>query len=112
MGYIGKGADPDELLAAIHSVANGGRYLEREIVLDRRFDSPLEQLTARELDIVRLLGAGKTLSVIADALGVAYSTVASTCGVIKGKLGVPKTADLIRLTFEMRQRWREHSRDR
>lgn len=73
-------------------------------MLNRRFDSPLEQLTTRELDIVRLLGAGKSLFVITDALRVAYSTVAGACGVIKGKLGVPKTADLIRLTFEMRQR--------
>ena len=103
-GYIGKGADPAELLAAIRCVADGGRYVEQEIALDRYFDNPLERLTTRELDIVRLLGEGQSLSVIADALGVAYRTVANACSVIKAKLGLQRTADLIRLAFEMRQR--------
>jgi len=103
-GYVSKGADPDELLAAIHCVADGGRYVEQEIALGRDFVNPLERLTTRELDIVRLLGEGKSLSVIADALGVAHRTVASACSLIKGKLRLQKTADLIRLTSEMRQR--------
>jgi len=103
-GYISKGADPGELLAAIRCVADGGRYVEQEIALDRHFDNPLERLTTRELDIVRLLGEGQSLSVIADALGVAYRTVSSACNVIKAKLGLQRTADLIRLAFEMRQR--------
>jgi two-component system, NarL family, invasion response regulator UvrY len=103
-GYISKGADPGELLAAIRCVADGGRYVEQEIALDGYFDNPLERLTMRELDIVRLLGEGQSLSVIADALGVAYRTVASACSVIKAKLGLQRTVDLIRLAFEMRQR--------
>jgi len=102
-GYVSKGADPDELLAAIHCVADGGRYVEQEIALDRAFVNPLERLTARELDIVRLLGEGKSLSVVANTLGVAYRTVASASSLIKSKLGLQRTVDLIRFTSEMRQ---------
>jgi two-component system, NarL family, invasion response regulator UvrY len=103
-GYVSKSADLDELLAAIRCVADGGQYVEQEIALHQRLANPLERLTVRELDIIRLLEEGKSLSMIADAMGVAYRAVASACDLIKGKLGLQRTADLIRLTFEMRQR--------
>ena len=38
---------------------------------------------------------------IAEALGVSYKTVANTCSQIKAKLGVVRTADLVRLSIEM-----------
>jgi two-component system, NarL family, invasion response regulator UvrY len=90
-------------------VANGDRYIEREIasdvVLTRYFgNDPLEQLTTREIDIMRLLGEGRDLKAISEQLGVTYKTIANSCTVIKGKLGVQRTADLIRLTFEMRDK--------
>jgi two-component system, NarL family, invasion response regulator UvrY len=103
-GYISKSADPDELLAAICCVADGGQYVEQEIASHQRLVNPLEHLTSRELDIIRLLEEGKSLSMIADAMGVAYKAVASACDVIKSKLGLQRTADLIRLAFEMRRR--------
>ena len=48
----------------------------------------------------RLLGDGQSLSNIAEALGVSYKTVANTCSQIKAKLGVARTADLVRLSIE------------
>jgi two-component system, NarL family, invasion response regulator UvrY len=49
-----------------------------------------------------LLGDGKDLRAIAELLGVSYKTMANSCTVIKGKLGIPRTADLIRLAFDVR----------
>ena len=49
---------------------------------------------------MRLLAAGRGLSEIAEALGVAYKTVANTCSQMKSKLGVSRTADLVRLAIE------------
>jgi two-component system, NarL family, invasion response regulator UvrY len=49
---------------------------------------------------MRLLGDGQGLSNIADALGVSYKTVANTCSQIKAKLGVARTADLVRLSID------------
>jgi two-component system, NarL family, invasion response regulator UvrY len=108
-GYVSKSAPVDELVTAVKLVANGDPYIEREIasdiVLTRYFgNDPLQQLTTREIDIMRLLGEGKDLKAISELLGVTYKTIANACTVIKGKLGVQRTADLIRLTFEMRNK--------
>jgi len=107
-GYVTKSAAAAELITAIQRVAAGGRYVEHEIasqvVLSRRpGGDPFDQLTTREVDIMRLLGEGKSLVSIADALGVTYKTVANSCSVIKAKLGVERAADLIRLAMEMRE---------
>jgi two-component system, NarL family, invasion response regulator UvrY len=106
-GYVSKSAPVDELVTAVKLVANGDRYIEREIasdiVLTQYFSNdPFQRLTTREIDIMRLLGEGKDLKAISELLGVTYKTIANSCTVIKGKLGVQRTADLIRLTFEMR----------
>jgi two-component system, NarL family, invasion response regulator UvrY len=108
-GYVSKSAAVDELVTAVKLVANGDRYIEREIasdiVLTRYFGTdPFQQLTTREIDIMRLLGEGKDLKVISELLGVTYKTIANACTAIKGKLGVQRTVDLIRLTFEMRDK--------
>ena len=65
----------------------------------------MESLTNREVEILRLLGDGKSLSGIAETLGIAYKTVANSCSRLKEKLGLERTADLIRLSIESR---REH----
>jgi two-component system, NarL family, invasion response regulator UvrY len=106
-GYVSKTASADELIAAVREVAAGGRYVEREIAAQLVISqyggaNPLEKLTTREVDIVRLLGEGKNFAAIATALGITYKTVANACSIIKGKLGVERTSDLIRLTYQMR----------
>ena len=108
-GYISKGAPAEELMTAIRRVAEGGRYVERDIaaqivLLHSSGADPLQNLTSREADILRLLGEGKTLSAIATARGVTYKTIANSCTIMKEKLGVARTADLIRLAVEMRDR--------
>jgi two-component system invasion response regulator UvrY len=104
-GYVSKNASPDELLAAVRRVGAGGRYVEGEIAQALAFHvsapgESLGQLTARELEIMRLLAQGQGLADIAAALGVRYKTVANTCSQIKSKLGVSRTADLVRLAIE------------
>jgi two-component system, NarL family, invasion response regulator UvrY len=107
-GYLSKSAPADELVTAVERVAKGGRYVEHEIATELAVGTqgpgdPLQQLTAREIDILRLLGEGKSLTGIAEALGVAYKTVANCCTMMKSKLGVERTADLIRLSIELRR---------
>ena len=108
-GYVSKTASADELIAAVREVAAGGRYVEREIAAQLVVSqyggvNPLEKLTTREVDIVRLLGEGKNFVAIASALGITYKTVANACSIIKGKLGVERTSDLVRLTYQMQER--------
>ena len=103
-GYISKNAAPEELLDAIESVLAGGTAIERDIALELgsrggEGDAYLRPLTQRDVEILRLLADGKSLAQIAEALGVAYKTVANTLSRIKDKLGVSQTADLIRIAI-------------
>ena len=101
-GYISKNIAPDELLTAVQRVAAGGRYVEQDIAQSLALGgSPsIGQLTARELEIMRLLGQGRSLAEIAAAIGVGYKTVANTLTQMKAKLGVARTADLVRMAVE------------
>lgn len=101
-GYVSKAADAEEVVAAVQSVLAGKPYIESEIrhKLSTSHDTdPLQKLTARELEILRLLGRGESLTSIADLLGIAYKTVANTCTQMKHKLGLERTADLIRVAL-------------
>lgn len=104
-GYMTKNASPDELLTAVKRVGGGGRYVENEIAQALVLQAPqqpvsLAQLAPRDLEIVRHLAAGKSLSEIAEALGLGYKTIANNCTQIKAKLGVTRTADLLRIAME------------
>lgn len=102
-GYVTKNASPDELLTAVRRVTAGGRYVEAELaqaLAAPTAGATLDHLTARELEIMRLLAGGASLAEIAEAVGVGYKTVANNCVQIKSKLGVTRTADLVRLAIE------------
>jgi two-component system, NarL family, invasion response regulator UvrY len=104
-GYVSKSASADEFVDAVRRVGKGGRYIEREIATELavgKFSKtdPLDRLTSREVDILRLLGEGKSYTQIAAALGVSYKTIANTSSVIREKLAVETTADLIRFSIK------------
>lgn len=104
-GYVSKNASPEELLTAVRRVASGGKYIEAELAqalaLNPAHATPsFERLAPRDLEILRLLAGGKSLSEIADALGLGYKTIANNCTQLKIKLGVKRTADLVRLALE------------
>jgi two-component system invasion response regulator UvrY len=108
-GYVSKSADAGELVTAVRKIASGDRYLDRSMASDLVFNStltedPLHKLSNREVEILRLLGEGKSLAEIAATFGIAYKTVANSCSRLKEKLGVERTADLIRLSVEHRIR--------
>ncbi|MEU6075414.1 response regulator transcription factor [Micromonospora sp. NPDC047074] len=69
----------DEFLAAVEQVAAGGSVIDPEVVrqlLGRRQNrSPLEQLTAREAEVLSLMAEGRTNGAIAAALTVSEATV-------------------------------------
>lgn len=106
-GYLSKSVSPEELLEAVRRVGDGGRYVEADIAQTLALQTAEgggtgDKLTERDQEIMRLLAEGSGLADIADALGVSYKTVANTCSLIKAKLGVTRTADLIRLAVERR----------
>lgn len=107
-GYVCKSASSNDLVTAVTKIAAGETYLDSamagELVLNSvRSEDPLRKLTNREIEILRMLGEGKSLQDIADAIGIAYKTVANSCGRIKEKLDLPRTSDLIRFSIENRR---------
>jgi two-component system, NarL family, invasion response regulator UvrY len=105
-GYVSKSGDPCDLVEAIRQVGKGGTYLPTAIARSIAFagpafaQSPLSKLTAREMEILRLLGAGKSLSEIAWLVQASYKTVANTSSIMRQKLGVRTSNELVRLAIE------------
>jgi DNA-binding CsgD family transcriptional regulator len=52
------------------------------------------------MEILRLLGAGKSLSEIAWLVQASYKTVANTSSIMRQKLGVRTSSELVRLAIE------------
>lgn len=104
-GYVSKSGDPNDLVEAIRQVGNGGTYLPPAMARSIAFagpafaQSPLSKLTAKEMEILRLLSAGKSLSEIAWLVHVSYKTVANTSSLMRQKLGVRSSAELVRLAI-------------
>jgi DNA-binding NarL/FixJ family response regulator len=96
-GYILKGVDQEEFLAAIRAVANGEMLLSRE-ALARSLRSVtsegmetgdlIEPLTEREMEVLRLVSTGLNNREIGQILFIAEGTVKTHVEHIIGKLGV------------------------
>ncbi len=105
-GYVSKTGDPNDLVEAIREVGKGNVYLPSAIARSIAFagpavaKSPLSKLNSREMEILRLLSSGKSLSEIAWLIHSPYKTVANTSSIIRQKLGVKTSAELVRLAIE------------
>lgn len=98
-GYLMKDAPASELEEAIHSVMTTGRYLNTALV--RRLQQPQapaasEQLTARQIEILRLIAQGKASKEIAYELGLSPKTVDVHRARIMERLAINDIASLTR----------------
>ena len=111
LGYVTKNAPPDQISLAIFRVAAGHNYIEPKIAQELALLTvkapgrsplahPFKDLTRRDLEILRLLGEGYSMLQIAGAIGLSYKTVANNCSQMRNKLGLARTADLIRIAIE------------
>jgi two-component system invasion response regulator UvrY len=105
-GYVSKSGDPYDLVEAIREVGRGGTYLPAAIAQRIAFagpaltQNPLSKLTSREIEILRLLSAGKSLSEIAWMVHSSYKTIANTSSLMRQKLGLRTSAELVRFAIE------------
>jgi two-component system, NarL family, invasion response regulator UvrY len=102
-GYMNKESAPEELLKAIQKVLAGGRYvspsLAERLVLDMSGEaeqSPHERLSDREMEVLRMIASGKTISQIADELHLSVTTVSTYRARLLDKMGLTTNAELIR----------------
>jgi two-component system, NarL family, invasion response regulator UvrY len=107
-GYVSKSGEPQDLVDAVNEVGRGGVYLPPAMARSIAFagpayaQSPLAKLTSREMEILRLLSVGKSLAEIAWLVQASYKTVANTSSIMRQKLGVRTSAELVRLAIENR----------
>jgi len=94
VGYLLKDrvADVHDFIEAVRRVGEGGTALDPEVVsqllVRSRQRDPLERLTARELEVLRLMAEGRTNSAIAAALFIGDGSVEKHVSSIFAKLGL------------------------
>ena len=82
----------DEFLDALDRIANGGTALDPEVVTElmtSRRDSPLDSLTPREREVLKLMAEGHDNTSIASTLVVTERSVSKHIGNVFLKLGLP-----------------------
>jgi len=102
-GYLTKDRDPETLLMAIRRVAAGGRYIDAGLAEQIAFAAsglgPYSQhdaLTDRELQVMRLLAHGLSVSRIATELAISHKTVSTHKARLMEKMDFTSTADIVR----------------
>jgi len=99
-----KDATPNELMQAIRSLVHGGAALEASVaarLLERVAKrSNTEQLSARELDVLRLLVTGASNKVIAARLTLSENTVRSHISHILQKLDVQSRGEAVAVALQ------------
>lgn len=105
-GFVNKECAPEELIVAVHRVLSGRKYFSPAIAakLDV-FNNPdkiisHEILSDREMQVLKLLASGKTVSAIAEEISLSVPTVSTYRSHILEKLGLSTSADLIRYAME------------
>lgn len=101
-GYLTGKLERDELVTALRTVAGGRRYVARSLreLIERRLAGPVEPhpheaLTARELDVLRLIVQGTRLKEIAAKLDVSEKTITTHRRNILDKMGLENNAELV-----------------
>jgi two-component system, NarL family, invasion response regulator UvrY len=107
-GYVTKESAPEELITALRKVIAGGRYMTPALAEKVAFgyaspggsEKPHQTLSERELEILRLIGAGKSLKEIAALLELSVKSVGTYRSRVLEKMSMSTNADLIRYVIE------------
>jgi DNA-binding NarL/FixJ family response regulator len=85
--YLLKSADLGDIVEAIRATVMGKHVVDAEVAHELAKHAGLENLTPRELSVLRLASKGQSNRAIADALNIAEDTVKSRMRLIMNKLG-------------------------
>jgi DNA-binding NarL/FixJ family response regulator len=98
-GYLLKDAEPEDLYRAIRALMEGGAALEPKVAArllgHLTEEHANEELSERELEVLRLLPSGASNKAIALQLGLSENTIKSHISHIFGKLGVQSRAEAV-----------------
>lgn len=108
-GYILKRAAEAELVSAIHKILNGELYVDPSMVRMLLNDDvpppasqtkPIEELTPRETEVLKLIAQGYTNRQIGEELHISIRTAESHRANLSGKLGLQSRVELVRYARE------------
>ena len=106
-GYLNKDAAPEELMNAIRTVSSGRKFIAPALAealamsLDTSTDrDPHESLSSRELQLLRMIGLGKTVSEVADELALSVKTVSTYRTRLLEKMNMKTNAELTRYALQ------------
>lgn len=102
-GYLIKRADEQEIVQAIRVVQRGDVYVHpamtrallNQAETTERLPEPIEPLSRREIDVLRLLARGNTNRQIAELLALSIRTIESHRANLMGKLGLSSRVELV-----------------
>ena len=104
-GYLSKTSLGDELVNALEVILQGRTYIDstiaKSLALDSLdiYDNPLQQLSAREFEIFRLLAEGDDCDTVAEVLKISSKTVSNYQTSIKQKLGIGTSVEMVRIAI-------------
>lgn len=108
-GYLFKDCTYDQLLEAIHTVFQGKKYLSDKITevliqdylnRDEEIHDSSQDLSERELKILKLIAEGKSTREISDLLFISVKTIGTHKQHILEKLNLKTSADLIKYAIK------------
>jgi two-component system invasion response regulator UvrY len=106
-GYVTKASAPGVLVEAVHTIANGTKYLSAAIAqaLALRADTldaaASNGLSAREFEVLRQLVQGRSINEIARSMGINPKTVSNHQSVIRQKLGADSAVQLLSIARKL-----------
>lgn len=96
VGYVRKDAEPEVLLAAVRAVARGKTYIDPSVSRQMiQATATNDDLTPREIEVLRQLALGRSNKEIADALSISDETVKTHVGHVFSKLRVENRSQAI-----------------
>ncbi|MHB8261375.1 MAG: response regulator [Bacteroidia bacterium] len=107
-GYISKDCPRVDFMKAVNNILSGKKYISSEIseklaesIDEDKTKEPHELLSDRELDILKLIASGKTVSIIADELSISVSTVSTYRSRILEKMKLKNNSELTHYAISM-----------
>jgi DNA-binding NarL/FixJ family response regulator len=100
MAYLSKSTQREELIRAIHKAAAGQRHIPTEVAARLAERVGRTQLSARELDVLRLLVGGKRNRAIASELAITEGTVKLHVSSILSKLGAEDRTEAVTVALQ------------
>ncbi len=111
MGYVIKTESATQVITALETILNGDKFFSTKFTQNLSFQildaahngrpSPLDELSAREREVFKLIGEGHTTRTLADKLNLSAKTVETHRTHILHKLALRDSGELVRLAEEL-----------